>query len=182
MRYGADYYRLKKVRDVLSRIICDQKTPARDVPRCVTALISLERFIREMRGIPPLAPMSVKELMEMKRQHGLKRLKTITMPIEARESPNHANETAVPRLSGAPSAKTMAGNSPASAPEAYSPDNSYAKDTFQTGDTNNHHANPGIPQKVIPPKENFSKQQPPGRSLKKPPIYLGHYGVSINGS
>ena len=62
MRYGADYYRLKKVRDVLSRIICDEKTPARDVPRCITALISLERFIREQRGIPPLAPVSFRDL------------------------------------------------------------------------------------------------------------------------
>ena len=82
MRYGADYYRLKKVRDVLSKIICDEKTLARDLPRLVTALISLERFIREMRGIPSLAPVSVKDWMEIKRERSLKRRRTIPIPIE----------------------------------------------------------------------------------------------------
>jgi hypothetical protein len=85
MRFGATYNKLKQMQDVLLRIICDEKTPARDMVRCVTAFISLEKFKREIRGIPPLAPASVKELLEMKRERSLKRARTIPMPFEVQE-------------------------------------------------------------------------------------------------
>jgi hypothetical protein len=156
MRYGADYYRLKKVRDRISRIICDERTPARDVPRCVTALISLERFIREMRGIPPLAPISFRELMEikqMKQRHKLKRVRVLDVPIEARPAPSQTGGHAIKEIPGRASAKIVVEKTSANGAEAYPPDKPLPTDTFQIGDTHNHHTSPADPQKMIPPRE-----------------------------
>jgi len=66
MRYGPDYHNAKQMQTALFKAVCDEKTPARDVVQCTRAWIELERFKREVRGIPPLAAASLKEMADYK--------------------------------------------------------------------------------------------------------------------
>jgi len=62
MRYGPDYYNARQMQTQILQAVLDGKTSARELPQLVRSWIDLERLKREMRGIPPLAAASVKEL------------------------------------------------------------------------------------------------------------------------
>jgi hypothetical protein len=62
MRFGPDYFNARQMQTKLLQVVCDGKVPPRDAALCARAWIDLERLKREIRGIPPLAPASVKEL------------------------------------------------------------------------------------------------------------------------
>jgi hypothetical protein len=51
----------------LFKAVCEEKTSARDVAQCTRAWIDLEKLKREIRGIPPLAPAKMRELLDLKR-------------------------------------------------------------------------------------------------------------------
>lgn len=66
MRYGHDYHNARQMQVALVRAVCDEKTPARDVVQLTRSWIDLERLKREIRGIPPLAAASLKEIADYK--------------------------------------------------------------------------------------------------------------------
>jgi hypothetical protein len=66
MRFGYDYHNAKQMQTVVLKHICDEKTPARDVVQLTRSWIDLERLKREIRGIPPLAAASLKEIADYK--------------------------------------------------------------------------------------------------------------------
>lgn len=68
MRFGPAYYDARQMQAVLVKTVCDGNTSARDAAHCTKAWIDLEKLKREMRGIPPLAPAKLNELLDhMKR-------------------------------------------------------------------------------------------------------------------
>lgn len=66
MRYGPDYSNARLMQAALVRAVCDEKTPPRDVVQLTRSWIDLERIKREIRGIPPLAAATLKELADYK--------------------------------------------------------------------------------------------------------------------
>ena len=66
MRFGPDYHNAKQMQTALMKKVCDEKAPVRDVVQCVRAWRELEQLKREIRGIPPLAPATLKELADLK--------------------------------------------------------------------------------------------------------------------
>lgn len=66
MRFGHDYHNAKQMQTVVLKHVCDEKTPARDVVQLTRSWIDLERLKREIRGIPPLAAASLKEIADYK--------------------------------------------------------------------------------------------------------------------
>ena len=81
MRYSPAYYNAGQMQTQLLQAVCDGGTSARDRAQCARAWIDLERLRREIRGIPPLAVASIKELEESKL--GLKRARAaLAAPIE----------------------------------------------------------------------------------------------------
>jgi len=83
MRFGPAYYNARQLQTVLFETVCDEKTPARDVAQCTRAWIDLERLKREMRGIPPLAPAKLHELLAAT----MKRARPASASCIAAESP-----------------------------------------------------------------------------------------------
>ena len=68
MRYGPTYYDAKALQTQILQAVRDEKPSARELAQLVRSWIDLERFKREMRGIPPLAAAKVGELLaNMKR-------------------------------------------------------------------------------------------------------------------
>lgn len=66
MRFGHDYHHAKQMQTALLKQVCDEKTPAKDVVQLTRSWIDLERLKREIRGIPPLAAATLKELADYK--------------------------------------------------------------------------------------------------------------------
>lgn len=66
MRYGPTHYNAKQLQVVLAETICDETASARDKAQSVRVWIELEHLKREMRGIPPLAPVTLKDLLAAK--------------------------------------------------------------------------------------------------------------------
>ena len=87
MRFGPAYYEAKQMQTVLFAIACKEKTPAREAVQCTRAWVELERFKREMRGIPPLAPHSLNE-MPMKRLRG--RVTALAEPEPIEQEPKES--------------------------------------------------------------------------------------------
>ena len=80
MRYGPAYYNAGQLQTVLATIVHAKETPARDVAQCTRAWVELEKLKREMRGIPPLKPMSLNDLL-------LKRARRASAITDAVETP-----------------------------------------------------------------------------------------------
>jgi len=66
MRYGPDYANARQMQTALMKKVCDEKSHVRDVVQCVRAWRELEQLKREIRGIPPLAPATLKEMADLK--------------------------------------------------------------------------------------------------------------------
>ena len=62
MRYSPAYYDAGAVQTTVFKKVFDEKTSPREVVQCAETWMKLERFRREMRGIPPLATASLKEV------------------------------------------------------------------------------------------------------------------------
>jgi hypothetical protein len=68
MRFGPAYHDARQMQAALFKTVRDGNTSARDVALCTRAWTDLERLKREIRGIPPLAPAKLNELLDhMKR-------------------------------------------------------------------------------------------------------------------
>jgi hypothetical protein len=66
MRFGPAYHDARQMQTALFNMVCEEKTSARDVAQCTRAWIDLEKLKREIRGIPPLAPAKLRELLDLK--------------------------------------------------------------------------------------------------------------------
>jgi hypothetical protein len=66
MRYGPDYTNARQMQAALVSAVCDGKTTARDLVQLTRSWIDLERLKREIRGIPPLAAATLKEIADYK--------------------------------------------------------------------------------------------------------------------
>ena len=81
MRYSPSYYNASQMQTQLLQRVHDGKTSARDLAQLVRTWIDLEKFKREIRGIPPLAPASLKEIKEF--AENLKRTRrALVEPVE----------------------------------------------------------------------------------------------------
>jgi len=67
MKRGAAYRDASQMQAALVQKIGDSATSGLEAARSVRAWIQLERFKREMRGIPALAPHSLQEIAGAKR-------------------------------------------------------------------------------------------------------------------
>jgi hypothetical protein len=67
-RYGTPYRDCIKLQKALAIKALDATTEARDANSSVKAWIELEYLKREIKGIPRLAPHSLKELMDTKQR------------------------------------------------------------------------------------------------------------------
>jgi hypothetical protein len=147
---------------------------ARDRAACANALDKILDRKRILRMKPTPKPVDADKYEEQKRcARRAARPKTIrdarpTGHTQKQDPPsNPAEEYEMKARPGFPGVHVMVKKSPVNGVEAYPPEKPRPPDTLQTGETNNRHANPA---------------QPSGGPLKKPPIYLSHFGVSINGS
>ena len=66
MRYGPTHYNAKQLQVILAETICDETASARDKAQSVRVWIELEHLKRLIRGIPPLAPVTLSELLVVK--------------------------------------------------------------------------------------------------------------------
>ena len=66
MRFGHDYHNAKQMQTVLLKAVCEGNAPARDLVQLTRSWIDLERLKREIRGIPPLAAATLKEIADYK--------------------------------------------------------------------------------------------------------------------
>ncbi len=76
-----DYYNARKMQAILCKVVCDEKTPARDAAQCTRAWIELERLKREIRGLPPLAAASLADIVKFKRDT-MKHISNDSEPME----------------------------------------------------------------------------------------------------
>ncbi len=66
MRFGPDYHNAKQMQTAIVKAVCDGNTPARDLVQLTRAWTDLERLKREIRGIPPLAAATLKEIADFR--------------------------------------------------------------------------------------------------------------------
>jgi hypothetical protein len=95
MRFGPAYYNAGQLQTVLFKTVCEEKTPARDVAQCTRAWIDLERLKREIRGIPPLAPAKLHELLA-----DMKRVKRASESCMVAEVPGFIEANSVAEMPG----------------------------------------------------------------------------------
>lgn len=71
MRRSTGYYDLAKIQGIAVQRIQDPETTSADVARLMLSVEKIERLKREIRGIPPLAPVALRELPMKRARKGL---------------------------------------------------------------------------------------------------------------